>query len=109
MTEVRLDRRGNTFRVEVKGHAGYRGEKDIVCAAESILTGIMVQKLNEWEEDGALRMYRKEIGPGYVHVEFEPKGMTARKAGYMLDTILTGFSLLEYRYPEHVKILREKE
>ena len=105
MTHVEMVKDKDGIDIRVMGHAGYgnKGE-DIVCAAASILSAMLVQCLNEMDERGELHRYEKEVAPGCVKVRVEPEERTALKVDALAETIMTGYLLLESQYEKYVYV-----
>lgn len=94
-------------RLEVKGHAGQAEHgKDIVCSAVSILTYTAAQLIKEMEAYGmCLGNPEVEMNSGNAVIKAEFSKFTYVDALKMLHVITTGYSLLQARYPEYVKLI----
>jgi uncharacterized protein YsxB (DUF464 family) len=107
MTNVEVRRNlftSSQYRVRIRGHAGFEPGKDIVCAAVSILTYTLAQKLTDLQaEQKVVCGISMESGNAeffvWVRCGHEQEFET------VLDTIITGFELLAEKYPEHVSIV----
>ena len=94
MIEVWLDRTALT----VRGHAGFsRYGSDIVCAAASMLAA--VTKTQPVTESGCGRFRLEALADGQEQ---------ARLDG-MFETVRAGYRLLSARYPDHVRVLGERD
>lgn len=101
MTIATFKRTGDTWSIDICGHAGYnRGGPDIVCSACSVLTCTLMQCIRELEEKGAVRGLVEAEHSGDVKLSFEA---TRTEPHTVVHTIMAGFFLLKQTYPEHVK------
>ena len=89
----------------IKGHAGFAqpGEEDVVCAGISMLVCTLSECLEEYETMGYVQAVCRKIDPGNVDIAFYTLDHRAT-VSVMLDTILTGFRLLQEKYPENVVV-----
>ena len=94
MTTIQINE--NAQMIRVQGHADYAGAgKDIVCAGISALTWTLAGALHKV---GALNMVEEKDGDmliGYKATDL---------SGPYIDMFLTGAEMLEYRYPENVRL-----
>lgn len=96
MTTVKIETK-DTIRIEIIGHANYGPSGcDIVCAAVSILSTVLIQRLIEVDA----KPYYEYLS-GRVIVEYKENEKTIE----ILNTILCGFRLLTEQYPDNVKII----
>lgn len=95
MIIVRQEERGNSFRVEVTGHAGYAktGEKDMVCAAATILIRALAEIVDESGHGQQVLAPGDSVVRGSGHEEY-----------LAYKTVMTGFRLLEQNYPDNLQI-----
>lgn len=95
MIIVRQKESGDSFRVEVTGHAGYAktGEKDMVCAAATILIRALAECVEETGQG------QQVLAPGDSMVSG-----SGQEAYLAYKTIMTGFRLLEQNYPDNLQI-----
>lgn len=106
MTQVEILKKGKKYEIRILGHAEYAEEgKDIVCSAVSILSATLVQKLNEWDEDGELELYEKVTAPGCVKVIVEQKKEAEAEVDSLVDVIMTGYMLLEHKYSRNINVM----
>lgn len=108
MTTVELvcDRDGCIKSCKANGHAGFSHKGgDIVCAAESILLGTVLELLSK--TDGVvLETDKSSRGNLAFSVEEKGSGNTERLK-CMADLLRCGLKFISEQYPEHV-LLREK-
>lgn len=101
MTTATFKRAGETWSIDISGHAGYSaGGPDIVCSACSVLTCTLMQSIKELEDKGAIWELVEAEHSGDVKLSFEA---TRSEVHTVVHTIMTGFWLLEHTYPKHVK------
>ena len=101
---IRIVYRRADHCITVDGHAGCgRKGRDPVCAAVSALVltaaGNVLQLSAQESVSGEVVMLK----PGDARVECTPKPHMAEVVTLMLDTICTGFELLQNHYPENVR------
>lgn len=97
MTQVTYFEEGHTFSIEVNGHSGYaEAGKDIVCSAISILIQTLVEHM-----DRIADYTDNYIADGYVWL-YAQGDIT----NFALDTIMTGFELLEAFYPDYIQVAK---
>lgn len=96
------------IRLEVKGHAKQAEcGQDIVCSAVSILTYTVAQLIKEMEACGRLsEPPTVKMESGNAVIEAVCLDVFALiDALKILHVIKTGYSLLQVRYPEYVKLI----
>lgn len=82
----------------ISGHAGAGKEgKDLICAACSILSYTLEREL---ERVGAEPEVSRDKERGYCLIK---AGRHDAQTAAIMDTIRTGFRLLEENYPDHVR------
>lgn len=87
----------------VEGHSGFgRAGQDIVCAGVSTLAYTFLNCMLDEEAAGNIKLIRKIVRDGYVHLEIEIFGFSKERIKGMLDACITGFLMLEESYPEYV-------
>lgn len=106
MTEVTIQEDRGKYVFEIKGHAGY-GEcgTDIVCAAISTLGYTLLNELMLLEKHGAIANVECEEAEGYLCITFYGKSKEAQMA---IETIETGFYMLQENFFEFLRVRGEK-
>lgn len=95
----------DNYIVSVEGHAGFgRWGSDIVCAAVSAITYTLINTLKCAEDDGCLYIRTESVSDGSVYLEVEPYDFAREKVDTIIETCMTGFSLLEDEYPDYIRI-----
>ena len=88
----------------LEGHCGYEeAGKDIVCAAVSTLTFTLINELERLRSGEMLKVEHREEN-GKVHIHVWLKGY---KVAECLDTVLTGYRMIQEHYPEHFSITED--
>lgn len=101
MIEARIEKNGKQWEVWIEGHAEYVKEgPDIVCAAVSILTAVLVQKIRDME----LKTYERKEAPGKLEIKIASEKEMEKEIETIMDTIKTGLLLLENKYPKNVRV-----
>lgn len=94
------------YQLLVTGHAGYaEAGKDIVCAAVSVLTVTLAEKLREIEQLHGLRdppIIRME--DGQAEILCNPTEVAEPMVSLLFDTVRTGLSLVAEEYPEWMRL-----
>lgn len=103
MTTAIFEVRGYIYKISVTGHADFNPGNDPVCAAVSVLATTLAQRANDIEAMGLGKVRQQVIESGKVLLTVESQYDAWRHA---VSTIITGFELLEYHYPAHVKLIR---
>ena len=94
MTTIQINE--NAQMIRATGHAEYDEEgKDIVCAAVSALMWTLAGALHKV---GALSMVEEKSGDMLLGYKAFPQ------AEPYIDMFLTGAEMLEYRYPDNVRL-----
>lgn len=94
MIEVRI----RPERIEISGHAGYAElGKDIVCAAVTALTQMLIQSIKDLTDD----KIEYNISPGKVDINH---GNLSEKSKTLVDSFFVGICLIVEEFPEHVKV-----
>ena len=104
MTTVYYDDRN--LILTAKGHAGYAKNKepDIVCSAVSMLLFTLAENLLKLPETTQKIPPKIRFDSGDVKISFYAHREYYKEVKKMFDFILTGFRLLEHRYPENIKV-----
>ena len=101
MIAVYADKRGEKYRLFVKGHAGVGEKASLVCAAVSALTGALLTYTRRSPRCWAKRLLENE-GEIYLSCRGGLRGA--------FDMTLLALEVLAVSYPENFyPILREKE
>ena len=107
MTEITFKEDSNEFIITVKGHAGFNPGYDIVCSAVSILTTTLVQCLMDIENERIINITEHSIKCGDVYIKLstmKSEREATNRLITVLDTIKTGFELLQSHYPNNVRL-----
>ncbi len=101
--EVKI-KNGDSLSLNIKGHAEFDDiGKDVICAAATTLAYTFAQIV----EDNTFNMRRQpisELKKGDVYIECMPAGKIRKMIKTSLDTITVGYKLLEYNFPEYLKV-----
>lgn len=102
MINISVKSKEDTIELNAQGHANAapKGE-DIVCAAATILIRTLAKTLEAAVPD----MVKADIADGKASISvtgYDPV------AAVTIETVCTGFRLLQEQYPEHIKIFAEK-
>lgn len=109
MTEISITNVPGYFHLSVKGHAGYGCANhlpeghDIVCAAISILSQTAVQRMIDMGETAEVGIQDLTVEPGRVDIKVIPKKWAQQELNAVVETVKTGFELLQRTYPDYVK------
>lgn len=99
MINIYIDRCEEYTQIVVSGHAGQAEPgHDIVCAGVSVLTDALCNMANTMDSECVVVQPMK----GFAHIFI--KGPESERTKGILDTILTGYEMLEEAYPEYVHI-----
>ena len=84
--------------IVIQGHAGYapRGE-DIVCAAISTLTQVLITSVEELTED----LIKYDIKAGRASISY---GNLSEQAQLLVDSFFIGCRMVAEAHPENVRI-----
>ncbi len=105
MTTVTLSKYNDTYIFECQGHTGYAlCGQDILCSAVSILCYTLRSYLEGAFSEGKIQNLQSDLSSGCAFIRFELcdsyRSDTVTEA---LTAIISGFSLLEENFPDHVK------
>lgn len=91
-------------RIVVSGHAcsGESGH-DLVCASVSALVYTAAANMAELAAQGSAKNQILRLNEGDAEISCDPVHRMRSVATLILDSICTGFSLLETYYPENVR------
>ena len=106
MTEITYEKHSDFTELTVMGHcnAGRINGMDLCCCAVSMLVFTLLKTLEKY----LLKNYRYSYGGGWCHVRFLNNSGDFEKAITVIESIVTGFELLEKRYPSSVKVYIKK-
>ena len=104
MVTIESSNRKNHYEFKIQGHAEYNPGNDIVCAGISALTFTLAQSLINMQERNAFYQldYRLDKGNAWIRADVRPPYM--QEMNTVVETILTGYIMMESRYPDHVKL-----
>lgn len=102
MINISVKSKEDTIEINAQGHANAapKGE-DVVCAAATILIRTLAKTLEAAVPD----MVKTDVSDGKASISvtgYDPV------AAVIIETVCTGFRLLQEQYPEHIKIFAEK-
>ena len=102
---------GIVFELTANGHAGYRKEgDDPVCAACSVLVQALAAALCKRQPEIAGHIYAEDAETAEANVWYLARDpLEAECAEAMFAVALTGFEMLEEKFPENVFVTGEKE
>ena len=106
---IRACLKGTTLTLQ--GHAGGapRGQ-DLVCAAVSMLTYALAQRLTELDSKGALVQPPKIcLTPGDAQISAIAKENRAAQVQEAFALIRSGLTLLQHHYPQQVQLKAERK
>ena len=87
-------------RITVSGHAEYAEPgKDIVCAAISTLTQVLIESL---EELTAAKI-KHAVTSGYMEIVIEE---STERAQVLIDSFFIGCQMVAEQYPEYVRVTK---
>ncbi len=92
MTILTEEKTKGKIRIRLEGHAMYAREKDIVCAAASILAHTLLENFPQSE---------KTYDPEAAVIAIDIQDTQENRIRY--EAIRKGFSLLEKQYPKNFK------
>lgn len=95
------------MEIVIKGHAGFNPQGlDIVCAACSVLAYTLLERLMQIDDEGGLTAFSSSIceDVGECVISFQGKQWAHCGIKATIDTIITGFALLQKKYPDFVKL-----
>lgn len=102
MINISVKSKENMIEICAQGHANAapKGE-DVICAAATILIRTLAKTL----EAAAHDMVKTNISDGKADITVTGYDPVAAVA---IETVCTGFRLLQEQYPENIKIFAEK-
>lgn len=103
MTTVTI-KGGDYIEITVKGHADYNPGNDIVCAGISTLAYALLNYLSDASEIGLIDDFTYSQKSGYIYMRFRSKMIAVGKIGGAVGMFQTGAEMLEWKYPEHIKV-----
>jgi len=110
MTKVSMLFDKGYVKISVKGHAGFAARNnlpeghDIVCAAISILGQTLVQRLLTLAEENKILLSLNRYEAGNIDVHAVVKQSHIEEVEATLETIRTGYRMLENEYPDYIKL-----
>ena len=110
MTKVNMLFEKSYVKISVRGHAGFAARNnlpeghDIVCAAISILGQTLVQRLLTLAEENKILLSLNRYEAGNIDVHAVVKQSHIEEVEATLETIRTGYRMLENEYPDYIKL-----
>lgn len=107
MTQAKMD--WKALKLVLRGHAGSAARgKDLICAAESMLTQALIRTLTDMEEEAKLQMrWQGSAQLGTMDIEAVPAEGHAEEARACFRVTVTGLRMLAEAYPEYIKLEEE--
>ena len=105
MVNISLIRKGVSYELYAKGHAGYskKGE-DIICAAISILLYTLVTSI---DVDDLAKDPIVVMESGNTFIRIEPKKSRIQKIAGVFSVINNGFKILSENFPKNIRFFSE--
>ena len=98
--------RGTTLNLQGHAGSGPYGQ-DLVCAAVTALVYALAQRLQQWEQKGALEDPAEiQLGSGKAQISAIPKGDYEAQVTEDFCLISGGLKFLETHYPERIRVER---
>ena len=117
MTRVTGGFYDDKFYLEVSGHACEEsggvyvmpsavgeGDEALACAAVSILVFTAAERIARLDSEGAFYNSSVTVESGYCCFDLDVRDEYSDTLSAILDTLLTGFELLEENYPDLVSV-----
>ena len=105
MLSIQIEWSKEKFELNVVGHAGYAEHgKDSVCAAVSVIVGMLANEIENHEEMYPGQQVEVKSGLAMIHTAYRSKLRANIVFGMVVDALLA----LEEQYPEYIKILISK-
>lgn len=105
MVEISVKFEPRRKRIKINGHAGSGPlGNDIVCAAVTILALTIDSNVQTLESNNFVKVNKRNIGSGNAEFDISTHEKNDKTVELILDTILTGYRILSYQYPDYVKI-----
>ena len=117
MTRVTGGFYDDKFYLEVSGHAcdenggvyempsaAGEGDDALACAAVSILVLTAAERIDRLDSEGAFYNSSVTVEYGYCCFDLDVRAEYSDTLSAILDTLLTGFELLEENYPDFVSV-----
>lgn len=110
MTKVNMLFEKGYVKISVRGHAGFAARNnlpdghDIVCAAISILGQTLVQRLLTLTEENKILLSLNRYEAGNIDAHAIVKQSHMEEVEATLETIRTGYRMLENEYPDYIKL-----
>ena len=105
MTTAEFKAHGNTFAVDISGHAGHEDPR--VCAGCSMLACTLIEAMRREDGAGNLTALTCETNEasGAVSIRAMSTDYGRKRVQAVMDTIVAGYELLAAMYPENVRIV----
>lgn len=104
MTKARMN--WNRLKLTMEGHAGsgVKG-RDIVCAAESMLTQALLQTLLDMQDGKKLALdWSGSPQIGFLQIEAAPAEGYREVTETCFRVAVTGLRMLEEKYPDYIRL-----
>lgn len=106
MTEVKYKQDRDHVRISIHGHAMFQPGNDPVCAAISQNSYNLLRNLGIYEKGGIITGVAAEAVPGAVTADFYVKHKDIWNVVW--SVILTGYRIIEEKYPQNIHVEVEK-
>lgn len=105
MIDIKIDRKDDKYIVSIQGHAGYVDYgNDIVCASISILYYTLAHSIIDLYDKDRIKNYSIKTEAGNSSIEFEAINSDIKELNTVLQTIATGFMLMQENYKDNVRL-----
>ena len=107
MIEVQFKRKPKSLELKVKGHSGSAEVgRDIVCASASTLAYTLAQVCLD-DKDKQLKKPKIRLNEGDAEIVCFPKAECFEEMLYYYRYTQGGYALLEYNFPQYVRVKGE--
>lgn len=105
MTSVDITRENGITVLAVAGHANYSNDhNDVVCAAISTITQMLMQTVAFYAEQNAARVITEDVDEPSGTVIFSYQMADERVNDALLNAVIIGYKMIEITYPENIKV-----
>ena len=106
MTQIEINSNEKVTDFTVLGHcnAGRINGFDLCCCAVSMLVFTAMSALSDMKLCG----FKASYSGGWCHIRFDNSSPDTKKAQIALNTVMSGFYMLEKSYPANIHISKKE-
>lgn len=104
MTSIRIHNEYGVTYIDIEGHAEYNPGNDIVCAAISTLSYMIINFFQRMYDNGELSDFSYTDEPGSIRIIVKRDNQYKIQFRSAMDMFTMGLEMIEEQFPDNLQI-----